>query len=67
VRGSVSAEGKFSLIQVRHGRAVGVACVNNVREFTPLKRLLTLERLPDANALADPSTDLRKLFAEASA
>lgn len=66
VRGSVSAEGKFSLIQVRHGRAVGVACVNNVREFTPLKRLLTLERLPDANALADPSTDLRKLLAQAS-
>lgn len=65
VRGQVTAGSKFALIQIRQGRAVGVACMNNAREFTALKRLLTLAHLPDVRALADPATDLRKLLQQA--
>ena len=67
VRGHVAVGGKFALIQIRQGRPVGVACMNNVREFVPLKRLLTLDRLPDVHALADPTTDFRKLSMPARA
>lgn len=61
IRGAPASGGKFALIQVRRGRAVGVACVNNAREFASLKKLLVLPHLPDVAALADPSTDLRKI------
>jgi 3-phenylpropionate/trans-cinnamate dioxygenase ferredoxin reductase subunit len=63
VRGEVSVGAKFSLIQLQRGRAVGVTCVNNVREFSSLKRLLGSVPLPDRAALADASIDLRKLLA----
>jgi 3-phenylpropionate/trans-cinnamate dioxygenase ferredoxin reductase subunit len=63
VRGEAAPGSKFSLIQLHRGRAVGVTCVNNVREFSSLKRLLGNVALPDRAALADPSTDLRKLLA----
>lgn len=65
VRGVPASGGKFALIQVRQGRAVGVACVNNAREFASLKKLLALSHLPDVAALADPSTDLRKIIQRA--
>ncbi|MFN6992795.1 MAG: NAD(P)/FAD-dependent oxidoreductase [Aquincola tertiaricarbonis] len=63
VRGEAAPGSKFSLIQLHRGRAVGVTCMNNVREFSPLKRLLGSATLPDRAALADPGTDLRKLLA----
>lgn len=63
VRGDAAPGSKFSLIQLHRGRAVGVTCVNNVREFSSLKRLLGEVALPDRAALADPGTDLRKLLA----
>jgi 3-phenylpropionate/trans-cinnamate dioxygenase ferredoxin reductase subunit len=66
IRGTPASGEKFALIQVRQGRAVGVACVNNTREFASLKKLLALPRLPDAGALADPSTDLRKTIQAAT-
>nr|AAC44531.1 biphenyl dioxygenase ferredoxin reductase [Pandoraea pnomenusa] len=44
------------------GRAVGVTCVNNAREFVSLKRLLTFDGLPDVSELANPTNDLRKLL-----
>jgi 3-phenylpropionate/trans-cinnamate dioxygenase ferredoxin reductase subunit len=62
VRGEASVGAKFSLIQLQRGRVVGVTCMNNVREFSSLKRLLGSVLLPDRAALADPSTDLRKLL-----
>lgn len=65
VRGEMAADGKFSLIQLQRGRVVGVACVNNAREFGSLKRLLAGSPLPDRAALADPAVDLRKLMAAA--
>lgn len=40
-----------------------MTCMNNVREFSLLKRLLCQVALPDRAALADPGTDLRKLLA----
>lgn len=65
VRGELvaGAGAKFSLIQLQQGRVVGVACVNQARDFAPLKRLLAGSPLPDRAALADPGTDLRKLLA----
>ena len=63
VRGEAAPGSKFSLIQLHRGRAVGVTCMNNVREFSSLKRLLGNVALPDRVALADPGTDLRKLLA----
>ncbi|WP_208511436.1 FAD-dependent oxidoreductase [Variovorax paradoxus] len=63
VRGDAASGSKFSLIQLHRGRAVGVTCMNNAREFSSLKRLLGDVVLPDRAALADPSTDLRKLLA----
>ncbi|MES3014413.1 MAG: oxidoreductase C-terminal domain-containing protein, partial [Pseudomonadota bacterium] len=63
VRGEAAPGAKFSLIQLHRGRAVGVTCMNNVREFSSLKRLLGTVALPDRAALADPGTDLRKLLA----
>jgi 3-phenylpropionate/trans-cinnamate dioxygenase ferredoxin reductase subunit len=63
VRGDASVGAKFSLIQLHRGRVVGVTCMNNVREFSSLKRLLGNEALPDRAVLADPGTDLRKLLA----
>lgn len=63
VRGDASPGSKFSLIQLHRGRAVGVTCMNNVREFSSLKRLLGDVALPNRAALADPGTDLRKLLA----
>ncbi len=63
VRGQAAPGAKFSLIQLHRGRVVGVTCVNNVREFSSLKRLLGNVALPDRAALADPLTDLRKLLA----
>jgi len=63
VRGEAAPGSKFSLIQLHRGRAVGVTCMNNVREFSSLKRLLGNVALPDRAALADPGTDLRKLLA----
>jgi len=62
-----SAGSKFALIQLHRGRAVGVTCVNNAREFSSLKRLLGGGPLPDRTALADPGTDLRKLLGPAKA
>lgn len=61
VRGEVGPGRKFSLIQLRQGRAVGVACVSNPRDFSALRRLLSSDHLPDRAALSDPSADLRKL------
>ena len=66
-RGDASPDARFSLIQLHRGRAVGVTCVNNAREFSPLKRLLTGCPLPEAAALADPGSDLRKLLGPAKA
>lgn len=63
VRGDMSDGAKFSLIQLHRGSVVGVTCVNNAREFSPLKRLLCASPLPDRAALTDPATDLRKLIA----
>lgn len=63
VRGDASPGSKFSLIQLHRGRVVGVTCMNNVREFSSLKRLLGDVALPDRAVLADPGTDLRKLLA----
>ncbi len=63
VRGDATPGSKFSLIQLHRGRAVGVTCMNNAREFSSLKRLLGDVALPDRAALADPGTDLRKLLA----
>lgn len=63
VRGEAAPGSKFSLIQLHRGRAVGVTCMNNVREFSSLKRLLGHAALPDRAALADPGMDLRKLLA----
>ena len=65
VRGTVAPGSPFALIQLRQGRAVGVACANNAREFQALKRLLAGAPLPDRKALADPATDLRKLIVAA--
>lgn len=65
VRGKAAPGSKFSLIRLQRGRAVGVTCVNNAREFSSLKRLLGNVALPDRAALADPGTDLRKLLAPA--
>lgn len=61
VRGDAAPGSKFSLIQLHRGRAVGVTCMNNVREFSSLKRLLGDVALPDRAALADPGTDLRTM------
>ncbi|WP_298700142.1 FAD-dependent oxidoreductase [uncultured Variovorax sp.] len=63
VRGDAAPGAKFSLIQLHRGRTVGVTCMNNVREFSTLKRLLGDAPLPHRAALADPATDLRKLLA----
>lgn len=64
VRGELSLDApKFTLIELRKGRIVGVTCVNNARDFAPLRRLLAVGAQPDRAALADPATDLRKLAA----
>ena len=64
VRGDMAIGDKFSLIHLLRGQIVGASCVNNVREFTSLKRLIIAgAALPDRAALADPATDLRKLIA----
>lgn len=63
MRSEAAPGSKFSLIQLHRGRAVGMTCMNNVREFSLLKLLLCQVALPDRAALADPGTDLRKLLA----
>jgi 3-phenylpropionate/trans-cinnamate dioxygenase ferredoxin reductase subunit len=63
VRGDMATGDKFSLIHLSSGQLVGASCVNNAREFTSLKRLITGGFLPDRSALADPDTDLRNLIA----
>lgn len=62
VRGDMAAGDKFTLIHLLRGQIVGASCVNNVRDFTALKRLITSGARPDRAALADPATDLRKLM-----
>ena len=64
VRGDMAAGDKFSLIHLSRGQVVGASCVNNVRDFTALKRLITSGAQPDRAALADPATDLRKLITQ---
>lgn len=63
VRGDMATGEKFSLIHLLRGQIVGASCVNNVRDFTALKRLISSSARPDRAALADPATDLRKLTA----
>lgn len=63
VRGDMAAGDKFTLIHLLRGQIVGASCVNNVRDFTALKRLISSGARPDRAALADPATDLRKLVA----
>lgn len=63
VRGDMAAGDKFSLIHLSRGQVVGASCVNNVRDFTALKRLITNGAQPDRAALADPGIDLRNLIA----
>ncbi|WP_096696844.1 NAD(P)/FAD-dependent oxidoreductase [Polaromonas sp. AER18D-145] len=63
VRGDMATGDKFSLIHLSRGQVVGASCVNNAREFTSLKRLITGGSLPDRSALANPGTDLRNLIA----
>ncbi len=63
VRGDMATGEKFSLIHLYRGQVVGASCVNNTREFTSLKRLITGGALPDRATLADPGTDLRNLIA----
>jgi 3-phenylpropionate/trans-cinnamate dioxygenase ferredoxin reductase subunit len=60
---SLTTGDKFSLIHLSRGQVVGASCVNNAREFTSLKRLITGDSLPDRSALADPGIDLRNLIA----
>nr|4H4Z_A Chain A, Biphenyl dioxygenase ferredoxin reductase subunit [Acidovorax sp. KKS102]4H50_A Chain A, Biphenyl dioxygenase ferredoxin reductase subunit [Acidovorax sp. KKS102] len=68
VRGEVSLDApKFTLIELQKGRIVGATCVNNARDFAPLRRLLAVGAKPDRAALADPATDLRKLAAAVAA
>lgn len=68
VRGELSLEApKFTLIELQKGRIVGATCVNNARDFAPLRRLLAAGAQPDRAALADPDTDLRKLAAAVGA
>ncbi|HDR8990747.1 TPA: FAD-dependent oxidoreductase [Burkholderia vietnamiensis] len=61
VRGNLAAGDKFTLIHFLRGQIVGASCVNNTRDFTALKRLITSGARPDRAALADLATDLRKL------
>ena len=63
MRGDMAAGDKFSLIHLSRGQVVGASCVNNVRDFTALKRLITNGAQPDRAALADPGIDLRNLIA----
>ena len=64
VRGEFSIESpKFTLIELQKGCIVGATCVNNARDFAPLRRLLAAGAQPDRAALANPATDLRKLAA----
>ena len=66
VRGDMATGEKFSLIHLLRGQVIGASCVNNVRDFTALKRLINSSALPDRATLADPGTDLRKLIARTS-
>lgn len=66
VRGDIAAGDQFTLIHLLRGQIVGASCVNNVRDFTALKRIITSGARPDRAALADPDTDLRKLIARTS-
>ncbi|MFZ3125976.1 MAG: oxidoreductase C-terminal domain-containing protein [Acidovorax sp.] len=66
VRGDMASGEKFSLIHLLRGQVIGASCVNNTREFTSLKRLITGGALPDRATLADPGTDLRNLVARTS-
>lgn len=63
VRGEAAPGASFSLIQLSRGRAVGVTCMNNAREFSLLKRVLGNAAVPDRDTLSDPLSDLRKLLA----
>ncbi|MBE0588749.1 MAG: FAD-dependent oxidoreductase [Hydrogenophaga sp.] len=65
-RGDMATGEKFSLIHLLRGQVIGASCVNNVRDFTALKRLINSSALPDRATLADPGTDLRKLIARTS-
>lgn len=64
IRGELSLDvPKFTLIELQKGRIVGATCVNNARDFSPLRRLLASGAQPERSALTDPATDLRKLAA----
>jgi 3-phenylpropionate/trans-cinnamate dioxygenase ferredoxin reductase subunit len=64
VRGTPGPRSKFTLVQVQRGRVVGVACMNNPREFTPIRRLLAEGGATDIRALGDPAVDLGRYLRE---
>ncbi|ODV42059.1 hypothetical protein AWV79_30670 [Cupriavidus sp. UYMMa02A] len=65
VRGDPDS-GRFSLIQWRDGRVVGVAAVNAARDFQMLKRLVAAGSRLRPEVLVDPKADLKSLVAAAA-
>ncbi|WP_042877059.1 NAD(P)/FAD-dependent oxidoreductase [Cupriavidus necator] len=59
--------GRFSLIQWRDGRIVGVAAVNAARDFHMLRRLVAAGSRLRPEVLTDPQANLKSLIAAAAA
>jgi 3-phenylpropionate/trans-cinnamate dioxygenase ferredoxin reductase subunit len=65
VRGE-PGEGRFSVVYLHNGRMIAIDCVNAVREFAQGKAGVTAQAVVDRDRLADSTTDLKALLADAN-
>jgi 3-phenylpropionate/trans-cinnamate dioxygenase ferredoxin reductase subunit len=56
------ADGRFSLIYLRHGRMIAIDCINSVADFVAGKLLVAQRPPADRTALADRNVPLKSLL-----